>query len=220
MIPCIIPPYMEEILPLGSQFEYEVCLNLGTADLGVDEQGMPVGTSIADWHKRTFEVVGVIAENAYNIMGYSQANDYFSSGYGDITNVLEPLCDRSGQSGSGLHTPGYIPDILHNGKSHFDATSTPCYYLFPQAEADITAADINAALTGLGGVQSARRLTDMYMQNYKSGGRQHLFHARLGGGRAAGAGRRRIRDYTIRGEPAHLRRVLCLRHAVGKKPRD
>ena len=170
VIPCIIPPYMEEILPLGSQFEYEVCLNLGTADLGVDEQGMPVGTSIADWHKRTFEVVGVIAENAYNIMGYSQANDYFSSGYGDITNVLEPLSDRSGQSGSGLHTPGYIPDILHNGKSHFDATSTPCYYLFPQAEADITAADINAALTGLGGVQSARRLTDMYMQNYKSGG--------------------------------------------------
>ena len=167
VIPCIIPPDKERLLPMGSEFEYMVSF--------VVSGGSETGFEDVQAHMRRFRVVGVMDGSAYYFSGADNLNENATI-MPDIYTVIEAL-DSPGKAVN-LQFPGFIPDITYQGKRHWQSIDIPNYYLFPQEGDNISVAEINAALSGLGGAHSLRHFVDVYMDQYKAaGGNIYFMHA-------------------------------------------
>ena len=168
VIPCIIPPDKEWLLPMGSEFEYLVSF----AVPGESETGM----GDVQAHMRRFRVVGVMDDSAYYFSGLDNSNENAAM-MPDVYTVIEAL-DSPGKHVN-MQLPGFIPDITYQGMRHWQApVDIPNYYIFPKEGDNVSVADVNTALAGLGGAYSLRHFVEVYMDQYKAaGGNIYFMHA-------------------------------------------
>ena len=85
----------------------------------------------------------------------------------DVYTVIEAL-DSPGKHVN-MQLPGFIPDITYQGMRHWQApVDIPNYYIFPKEGDNVSVADVNTALAGLGGAYSLRHFVEVYMDQYKA----------------------------------------------------